>query len=94
MNIKVDDKYGIDNNKLNDVIIHKTNKYNDNLTVIKSKSGQLVFDESLDVLNIVLNDGYRYEEILTEGNNNKEFKPHTTIKFDKHTIVFDLKTKI
>ena len=91
MNIKVDDKYGIDNNKLNDVIIHKTNKYNDNLTVIKSKSGQLVFDESLDVLNIVLNDGYRYEEILTEGNNNKEFKPHTTIKFDKHTIVFDLK---
>ena len=42
MNIKVDDKYGIDNNKLNDVIIHKTNKYNDNLTVIKSKSGQLV----------------------------------------------------
>ena len=73
---------------MNDVIIHKTNKYNDNLTVIKSKSGQLVFDESLDVLNIILNDGYRYEEILTEGNNNKEFKPHTTIKFDNQMFTF------
>ena len=73
-------------------IIHKTNKYNDNLTVIKSKTGQLVFDEASFGLNIVLNDGYRYEEILTEGTNNKEFKPHTTIKFKKHTIVFDLKT--
>ena len=92
MNIKVEDKYGIDNNNLSNVIIHKTNKYNDNLTVIKSETGQLVFDESLNVLNIVLNDGYRYEEILTEGTNNKEFKPHTTIKFKKHTIVFDLKT--
>ena len=91
MNIKVEDKYGVDNNNLSNVIIHKTNKYNDNLTVIKSETGQLVFDESLNVLNIVLNDGYRYEEILTEGTNNKEFKPHTTIKFKKHTIVFDLK---
>ncbi len=92
MNIKVEDKYGVDNNNLINIIIHKTNKYNDNPTVIKSETGQLVFDESLNVLNIVLNDGYRYEEILTEGTNNKEFKPHTTIKFKKHTIVFDLKT--
>ena len=92
MNIKVEDKYGIDNNNLSNVIIHKTNKYNDNLTVIKSETGQLIFDESLNVLNIVLNDGYRYEEILTEGTSNKEFKPHTTIKFKKHTIVFNLKT--
>lgn len=92
MNIKVEDKYGVDNNNLSNVIIHKTNKYNDNLTVIKSETGQLVFDESLNVLNIVLKDGYRYEEILSEGTNNKEFKPHTTIKFKKHTIVFDLKT--
>ena len=92
INIKVEDKYGVDNNNLSNVIIHKTNKYNDNLTVIKSETGQLVFDESLNVLNIIINDGYRYEEILTEGTNNKEFKPHTTIKFKKHTIVFDLKT--
>ena len=92
MNIKVEDKYGIDNNNLSNVIIHKTNKYNDNLTVIKSETGQLIFDESLNVLNIVLNDGYRYEEILTEGTSNKEFKPHSTIKFKKHTIVFNLKT--
>lgn len=92
MNIKVEDKYGVDNNNLSNVIIHKTNKYNDNLTVIKSETGQLIFDESLNVLNIVLNDGYRYEEILTEGTSNNEFKPHTTIKFKKHTIVFNLKT--
>ena len=91
MNIKVDDKFGIDNNKLKNVIIHKTNKNNDNLTVIKSENGQLIFNEELDVLNIVLNNGYRYEEILTESPGNKEYKPHTKIKFNRHTIVFDLK---
>ena len=75
MNIKVDKKYGIDNSKLEDIIIHKSNKNNDNSLVIKASSGELIGDEGSDILKIVLNDGYRYEEILAENPNSKEFKP-------------------
>ena len=57
------------------IIIHKTNKYNDNLTVIKSKSGQLVFDESLDVLNINLNDIQNMKTILVIGSDMRKETP-------------------
>ena len=91
MNIKVDNKYGINNSKLEDIIIHKSNKNNDNSLVIKASSGELIGDEGSDILKIVLYDGYRYEEILAENPNSKEFKPQTKIYFDEHNIFIDLK---
>jgi lipopolysaccharide export system permease protein len=91
MNIKVDNKYGIDNSKLEDIIIHKSNKNNDNSLVIKASSGELIGNEGSDILKIVLNDGYRYEEILAENPNSKEFKPQTKIYFDEHNIFIDLR---
>ena len=48
MNIKVNNKYGINNSNLEDVIIHKTNQYNDNTIVIKAKNGKLISDEFND----------------------------------------------
>ena len=91
MNIKVSNKYGIDNSNLQDVIIHKTNRYNDNTIVIKAKEGKLINDEQNDILKIRLNDGYRYEEILAENPNSKQYKPHTQIYFETHEIYIDLK---
>ena len=91
MNIKVSNKYGIDNSNLQDVIIHKTNRYNDNTIVIKAKNGKLINDEQNDILKIRLNDGYRYEEILAENPNSKQYKPHTQIYFETHEIYIDLK---
>ena len=52
MNIKVSNKYGIDNSNLEDIIIHKTNRYNDNTIVIKAKNGKLVSDEENDTFTI------------------------------------------
>ena len=91
MNIKVDDKFGLDNSNLRDVIIHKSNKNNDNTIVIKASDGKLISNEFSDILKIQLNDGYRYEEILSENPNSKEFKPQTKIYFEKHEIFIDLK---
>jgi len=91
MNIKVSNKSGIDNSNLEDVIIHKTNRYNDNTIVIKAKNGKLISDEENDILRIQLNDGYRYEEILAENPNSKQYKPHTQIYFEEHEIFIDLK---
>ena len=91
MNIKVANKSGVDNSKLEDVIIHKINRNNDNTIVIKAKSGKLISDEKNDILRIKLNDGYRYEEILAENPNSKQYKPHTQIYFETHEIFIDLK---
>ena len=91
MNIKVSNKSGIDNSNLEDVIIHKTNRNNDNTIVIKAKNGKLISDEENDILRIQLNDGYRYEEILAENPNSKQYKPHTQIYFEEHEIFIDLK---
>ena len=91
MNIKVANKSGLDNSKLEDVIIHKINRNNDNTIVIKAKSGKLISDEKNDILRIKLNDGYRYEEILAENPNSKQYKPHTQIYFETHEIFIDLK---
>ena len=91
MNIKVSNKSGIDNSNLEDVIIHKTNRNNDNTIVIKAKNGKLISDEENDILRIQLIDGYRYEEILAENPNSKQYKPHTQIYFKEHEIFIDLK---
>ena len=91
MNIKVSNKSGIDNSNLEDVIIHKTNRNNDNAIVIKAKNGKLISDEENDILRIQLNDGYRYEEILAENPNSEQYKPHTQIHFETHELFIDLK---
>ena len=79
------------NSNLKGIIIHKSNNNNDNTIVIKASEGKLVSNEFSDILKIQLNDGYRYEEILSENPNSKEFKPQTKIYFEKHEIFIDLK---
>ena len=91
MNIKVKNKYGLDNSNLEDIIIHKTNQNNDNSVVIKAATGKLISDESNDILRIKLNDGYRYEEILNQKPGSEQYKPHTQIYFETHEIYIDLK---
>ena len=91
MNIKVDDKFGLDNSNLKGIIIHKSNANNDNNIVIKASSGKLVSNEFSDVLKIELNDGYRYEEIFNNKSNSDQYKPQTKIYFEKHEIFINLK---
>ena len=89
INIKVDKKYGNDNAKLENVLIHKISQNNENNIVIKSKSGKLITDEVENFLRITLEDGYRYEEIKSNKNNIN--KPSTKIFFDNHTLYIDLR---
>ena len=91
MNIKVEEKFGSNDSKLKNIIIHKSNTNNDNSLVIKASSGELVSEEGSDILKITLNDGHRYEEILAENPNSKEYKPQTKIYFKEHNILINLK---
>ena len=89
LNIKVKNKYGPNNNLLEDIIIHKQNKNNKNYLVIKAKNGELIGAENQDFLQLILKDGKRYEEIETV-NNRKQIKPHSYVSFEKYIMNVDL----
>jgi lipopolysaccharide export system permease protein len=46
------------------VTIHKKSKIGDGKTVIKAKDGELISSEESSILQLVLNDGYYYEDIV------------------------------
>lgn len=90
MNIKVSKKYGDNDRFLEDVIIHKKSKKNENNTVIKAKTGELISSEDSDLLQLVLKDGNYYEEVISEkGNTNTQY-PFAKSYFTKYTINIDL----
>jgi len=90
MNIKVAEKYGPDNNLLKDVIIHKNTYNSKNLIVIKAEEGKLINTDSDEILQLVLKNGNRYEEIENQKPSDKQVKPHTYVSFEKYIINIDL----
>ena len=91
MNIKVAEKYGPDNNLLKDVIIHKNTYNSKNLIVIKAEEGKLINTDSDEILQLVLKNGNRYEEIENQKPSDKQVKPHTYVSFDKYIMNIDLR---
>ena len=91
MNIKVADKYGPDNNLLKDVIIHKNTYNSKNLIVIKAEEGKLINSDSDEILQLVLKNGNRYEEIENQKPSDKQIKPHTYVSFEKYIMNIDLR---
>lgn len=90
-NIKVKRKYGENNRFLEDVIIHKKNKNQVNNIVIKADRGELKGEEFDQGLQLILYDGYRYEEIKSKRKNQrKEDFPHARVAFKKYTMNIDL----
>ena len=91
INIKVEEKSGDRGQYLKDVTIHqKKNKSNENLSVIKSKTGELVSSEDSNVLQLVLYDGNSYEELKPKDVKERRKRPHVKSTFDKYTINIDL----
>tara|TARA_B100001057_G_scaffold468947_1_gene528744 strand:- start:61400 stop:63214 length:1815 start_codon:yes stop_codon:yes gene_type:complete len=92
INIKVSKKSGENGKFLEDVIIHqkKGNTYG-NYTVIKSKTGEFLSDESSDILQLILYDGNYYDE-LQPVNYQKRTKnrPQAKSAFDKYIINIDI----
>lgn len=89
--IKVSDKYGENDKLLKDVVIHKISSTGDGATlVIHSKRGELIGNEGSNFLQLVLFDGYYYEDIIPKNYNDRPKVPFAKSSFKKYIINFDL----
>lgn len=89
-NIKVGRKYGENDRMLEDVIIHEKSPNQINNIVIKAARGELKSEKLQEGLQLVLYDGYRYEEIV-QKNKRKKNEPHSRIAFKQYTMNIDLR---
>jgi lipopolysaccharide export system permease protein len=90
MNIKVDEKYGENDRFLRNVIIHIKSKTNLNTTVIKSKTGELISSEESDFIQLVLQDGHYYEDVITKSNDSRMQFPFAQANFDTYTMNIEI----
>jgi lipopolysaccharide export system permease protein len=90
-NIKVDKKIGENGNQLKGVTIHrKSLEGNGLITVIKSENGKLISSENSNILQLVLYDGYYYEEVVPKNYNDRKRLPFAKATFKKEIINMDL----
>ncbi len=90
-NIKVERKYGENDKLLEGVIIHEKSPNQINNVVIKAARGELKSEELQEGLQLVLYDGYRYEEV-EQKNKSKKNDPHSRIAFKQYTMNIDLRS--
>ena len=91
INIKVEKKSGERGQFLDDVIIHqKKGNRPGNYTVIKSKSGELKSKEDSNILQLVLFDGFYYDDLQPKDYKDRQKKPHVKSYFEKYTLNIDL----
>ncbi len=90
MNMKVAQKSGDKDQYLNDVIIHQKSKTNLNTTVIKAQTGELISSEESDIIQLVLKDGYRYEEMQPKSAKDKRKHPFTRADFETYISNIDV----
>ena len=89
-NIKVKRKYGENDRLLEDVIIHEKSPNQINNIVIKAKRGELKSEELTEGLQLILYDGYRYEEVVQKNKSKKNY-PHNRVAFKQYTMNIDLR---
>lgn len=89
MNMKVSKKSGDKDQFLEDVIIHQKEK-SVNKTVIKAKDGELVSSEESDLISLVLNNGYYYEEIQSSSSKNQRKHPFAKSEFEIYIKNIDI----
>ncbi len=90
INIKVDDKYGDRDQFLKNVIIHQKTNREQNNVVIKAKTGELRNDDENNVLQLILNDGNRYEDVVNKDPKEQKKNPHAKAHFEHYTMNIDL----
>ena len=90
-NIKVNKKSGDNGNILTGITIHKKSNLGDgSKTVIKAKNGELISSEKSSILQLVLNDGYYYEDIVPKKFEDRNKMPFAKSSFKKYNINLDL----
>ncbi|MDD5149366.1 MAG: LptF/LptG family permease [Flavobacterium sp.] len=89
--IKVNKKSGKNGNILTGITIHKKSPIGGgSKTVIKAKNGELISSEKSSTLQLVLNDGYYYEDILPKKYEDWSKMPFAKSSFKKYIINIDL----
>jgi lipopolysaccharide export system permease protein len=90
-NIKVNKKSGANGNILTGITIHKKSNIGDgSKTVIKAKDGELISSEESSILQLVLNDGNYYEDLVPKKYEDRNKLPFAKSAFKKYTINIDL----
>jgi lipopolysaccharide export system permease protein len=89
--IKVNKKSGVNGNTLTGITIHKKSALGEgNKTVIKAKNGLLISSEKSNTLQMVLNDGYYYEDVIPKNYEDRAKFPFAKSSFKKYNINIDL----
>ncbi len=89
--IKVNKKSGVNGNTLTGITIHKKSALGEgNKTVIKAKNGELISSEQSNTLQMVLNDGYYYEDITPKKYEDRNKMPFAKSAFKKYILNIDL----
>ncbi|WP_046756084.1 LptF/LptG family permease [Kordia jejudonensis] len=91
INIKVDRKYGDNDQLLDKVIIHQKSNDQKNRIVMKSKTGELKSSPDSDILQMVLFNGNRYEDIRPSDPKEIIRVPHAKVSFEKYIMNIDLR---
>lgn len=90
-NIKVNKKSGENGNDLTGITIHKKSSLGDGSSiVIKAKNGKLISSESSNILQLVLNNGNYYEDIIPKNYEDRPKMPFVKSTFQKDIINIDL----
>ncbi|HMI07884.1 MAG TPA: LptF/LptG family permease [Flavobacterium sp.] len=90
-NIKVNKKSGENGNFLTGITIHKkTNLYDGTKNVIKAKNGELISNDKSNILKLVLNDGYYYEDVVPKKYEDRKKLPFAKSSFKHYIINLDL----
>jgi lipopolysaccharide export system permease protein len=90
-NIKVNKKSGNNGNVLTGITIHKKSNIGDgSKTVIKAKNGELISSAESSILQLVLNDGNYYEDLVPRKYEDRNKLPFAKSAFKKYTINIDL----
>jgi len=91
INIKVNKKTGDKGQYLEGVTIHKKSASGEGAkTVIKSKKGELISSEESNLLQLVLIDGYYYEDVTPKNFQDRDKIPFAKAYFKKYNINIDL----
>lgn len=89
--IKVNKKSGVNGNNLAGITIHKKSATGEgNKTVIKAKNGLLISSEQSNTLQMVLNDGYYYEDLIPKKYEDRSKVPFAKSSFKRYNINIDL----
>ncbi|MFQ3351933.1 MAG: lipopolysaccharide export system permease protein [Candidatus Marivariicella framensis] len=90
MTIKVMRKYGDNNQLMEDIIIHEKTRDNKNRVVIKAESGELRSETTDAMLQMVLYNGYRYEDVVPKKLTDQIKYPFTKVHFEEYIMNIDL----